>query len=77
VRGEGLSTFYVMPIGILGGLTMINDRDMKSLKDAVELLLQCMELLPAAQDHVEQYISYKELVNLQDALKASGSGVSV
>jgi hypothetical protein len=44
--------------------------DMIKVKDAIELLLQCMELFPdTAGKHVKEYVEYGELCALQDAVK--------
>ncbi len=39
------------------------------VKIAVELLLQVVELFPAAALHVGQYVSHAELLDLQQLLK--------
>lgn len=41
----------------------------EKVRNAVELLLQVVELFPNAREHVSQYVSYDELIELQDTIK--------
>jgi hypothetical protein len=47
----------------------MNGETTGKIKDAIELLLQCMELFPDARKHVELYVSHAQVHELQEQLK--------
>ena len=49
----------------------LSGETMGKVSDAIELLLQLVELMPDAAKHVEQYVSHGELHELQQEIKAA------
>lgn len=47
----------------------LTKEDAGKVDNALELLLQCMELFPSAKSHVEQYVSYAEVCDFKERLK--------
>lgn len=50
---------------------MFDTKTMRDLDDALELLLQCVELYGSATNHVGKYMSYDSLVDLKDEVRAA------
>ena len=53
-------------------MTTYTKEENGKVRDIVELLLQCIELIPAAAKHVGQYVTHAEVHEFQEVVKAKG-----